>query len=494
MRNMYEKGEIEKMIRFVGQYLRVGDWYDSKVPFLMCYLLCSYLLYPNMRTQQFILIFSVSFLFVFLFLAFGYLINDYCDRESDKKAGKHKIIFTLNERTVQISFVLVIAWAAIPIWIYSDFSFGMLGAEVVTFLLGASYSMPPFRFKEKGVWGLIISSFAQRCMPLLVLCQVVPIDGRLFILFFVLSFIIGLRYIFVHQVIDLDNDREAGVCTFARRYYGVAVAGIYICFLLELMGMICLLVILEQRLLWYMLPICILLEVVQCRAVRECMGQSIFLTFACMPLEAFGNIYFPIMLTYCVGVREGGIIWLILIAESAYLLIPFVKKIRMAVTCMKVRIRRVFDDSMGTVVELCQDFFMCVALSVTIAILNCQISEISEVVFSLLQSFVINWVVGFLLQVYKLSCGFAGLFGVEEQGIVYRALRNILLILIYLPIIGVSMYLVKIPDVSIAMQIFGEQFMILYVIAFIAVFLMEPISVKIAAKVTGRRKQRNDGE
>lgn len=114
-----------------------------------------------------------SALFVFLFLAFGYLINDYCDRESDKKAGKDKVIFNLSERTIRISFILVIAGAILPVWIYSGFSLAVIGAEAVTFVMGASYSMPLFRFKEKGVWGLIVSSFAQRCMPLLVICQMV---------------------------------------------------------------------------------------------------------------------------------------------------------------------------------------------------------------------------------------------------------------------------------------------------------------------------------
>ena len=267
------------MICFIGKYLRVNDWYDSKVPFLLCYLLCSYFLCPKIDTVSFVLIFSVSFLFVFLFLAFGYLVNDYCDRESDKKVGKDKVIFTMSERAIRISFVLVIVGAAFPIWIYSGFSWFMLGTEILTFLSGMSYSMEPFRFKEKGVWGLLISSSAQRCMPLLVICQTMPINKGLLILFLILSFIIGLRYIFIHQVLDLENDRKSGVKTFVDKYYGIASIGVYLCFLLEIAGTIGLFFILQQKMLWYMIPLCTLLELLQCRAVRECMRQSVFLTF-----------------------------------------------------------------------------------------------------------------------------------------------------------------------------------------------------------------------
>lgn len=70
------------------------------------------------------------------------------------------------------------------------------------------------------------------------------------------------------------------------------------------------------------------------------MGKPVFQSFACMPMEAFDNIYFPVMLTCSALAGADGIMWTAAAAEGAYLLVPFLKKSRMAMTYIKGAGRR----------------------------------------------------------------------------------------------------------------------------------------------------------
>jgi 4-hydroxybenzoate polyprenyltransferase len=154
--------------------------------------------------------------FTILFMAFGYGVNDFADRSVDKVAGKtHLIALWSTARAATWLVALPVAGALILYPFRHDP--GVVLSAGVSCLVAAAYSLPPLRFKERGVAGLVVPACAQRSLPLLVgmalLGQLTNPTAWLAVLVFTL---VGLRWILLHQTIDLANDEHTGVRTFAR--------------------------------------------------------------------------------------------------------------------------------------------------------------------------------------------------------------------------------------------------------------------------------------
>ncbi len=322
---------------FINKFLRIGEWYDSKVPFLMCYTYIGMMAGYAMNTVEMYAKWISSFIFCSLFLAYGYLINDYADRDVDRQAGKKKVIYDMSEGRIRVSLVMVIVLAVLPVWAASGFSSYVLFMAIITVFLGGSYSMPPFRFKERGVMGLIVSSVAQRCMPVLVLSGLFPVSHTLTGVFLICSLLSGMRYIFIHQVIDLENDRKSGVHTFAEKNYETCVIGIYTVFVLEIISMAILLMMLHRPEVYVLLIPAFMLEFMACRAIHDCMAKPVFTTFYCVPGEAFYNIYLPLVLVLLVSVGQLRMIPVAVIT-CAYLYRPCAKKIKLVGLFIKSRV------------------------------------------------------------------------------------------------------------------------------------------------------------
>lgn len=199
-------------------YFRVLEWYDSKIPFMLSAYIFNTLLAENMDVLDVSIKFILYFIYLAAFLSFSYLINDFSDMEADKKAGKKKLIFDVDKRiTIAVLILLPICGIA-PLWVYLDFNILYLLLTVIVYFLGAAYSIPVFRFKERGFIGLLECSIAQRCVPLLVIPFLVDSNNIYFLFWIVISFIDGIRYLVIHQYIDRENDIKVGIKTFVLDY------------------------------------------------------------------------------------------------------------------------------------------------------------------------------------------------------------------------------------------------------------------------------------
>lgn len=197
-------------------YIRLSEWYDSKIPLMMAALM--YFYYLDMKQYgagQFLVRFIAYMLYISMFLAFSYVINDFSDIEVDRKAGKHKIISELSTVIIIVSMILLATIGIIPLLILVQNKIGYLLLTAFIYLAGAAYSIHLFRFKEKGVIGLLECSIAQRCFPLLPLFFIVKVPMIFFGIFQVISFVNGIRYLLIHQNIDYENDLKSGVITLA---------------------------------------------------------------------------------------------------------------------------------------------------------------------------------------------------------------------------------------------------------------------------------------
>ena len=248
----------------IASYLRIREWLDSKVTFMMGILLFFYFCIGE-RFETITVVKTVAyFLYVSMFLAISYVANDFADMEIDNK------------------------------WVCSIII-------ALTYFLGLAYSTLGIRFKERGLLGLIECSYAQRCMPLLIILVLVKTDVLLTIMllgWMCLSFIDGLRYIIIHQVNDLENDIASGVDTYVVRKRGNYRKVLFDLLIAELIITALLLIPLWKRMVILTSAFVlfnIVLEYCIYVVIQKYAQKDILLTFDSVPMEAFYNTLFPVL-------------------------------------------------------------------------------------------------------------------------------------------------------------------------------------------------------
>lgn len=153
----------QQRLAALGTFLRWKDWGLGKVP-----LLCTACVYVGFAYHEFSLAFVLKFLDALLFAAghsaFGYVINDWGDRYTDRQRGKSNVFLGLSQRRALKAIVALVGVALlsglpfvanpwfVPLWI----AWG---------LVAVSFSLPPLRFKERGPWGWIVGLLAQWTLP-----------------------------------------------------------------------------------------------------------------------------------------------------------------------------------------------------------------------------------------------------------------------------------------------------------------------------------------
>lgn len=144
---------------------------------------------------------------------FSLQMNDLSDREEDKAAGKQRWTEHLS---YPFSLALAIAFIAVGLGTaaFAGRSHAATLAYMASTLLGLLYSLRPVRFKERGIWGLIVYALSAT-----IIFVVVPwawFDSSLFMLFILFCVVFSDKWIQIHfhQIVDYENDRECGTKTF----------------------------------------------------------------------------------------------------------------------------------------------------------------------------------------------------------------------------------------------------------------------------------------
>ena len=155
-------------------------------------------------------------LWLVCFFAAAYLVNDLSDRACDLRAGKHRPAHDLG---VTRAWAVVVAHLLV-----SGVAVFLLGSEqplltglglVVSYLLLFTYSLPPLRWKERGVAGLFVAAASQRVAPMVVLAAALPRLDAVTLWMMALALLQGVRWILIHQVQDMGADDQAQVQTWA---------------------------------------------------------------------------------------------------------------------------------------------------------------------------------------------------------------------------------------------------------------------------------------
>lgn len=225
---------------FLTDSIRAGEWWEYKlVPILAVYYATALTLHVPVRS---IGLGAVTLLLsVFPGAAYVSVINDITDRAEDAAAGKPN-------RMAGRSPLVMATLTAIPVAAGIAFSFlWRHDALLLAFYLAAwtvfsLYSLPPFRFKTRGILGVLCDASGAHLFPTLVAVVLAyraahrPVSAAWLVAVAVWAFGYGLRGILWHQLTDRDHDRSAAVRTFAERHEpDVAVRlGTFIAFPLEL--------------------------------------------------------------------------------------------------------------------------------------------------------------------------------------------------------------------------------------------------------------------
>ena len=282
-----------RALKKIIDYFRVIEWYDSKIPFMLCGFIFCVILADSGDVRDITIKFFLYFIYLAAFLSFSYLINDYSDMEADKLAGKKKVIFDVDKWLTTFVLIMLPVCGVVPLWIYLNFNMLYMGLSVIVYFLGAAYSISLFRFKERGFIGLLECSVAQRCIPLLIIPFLVDAYNIYFVLWIVISFIDGIRYLVIHQYVDRENDIKAGVRTFITEHKINAKKLLVTLFFLE--SAIFLFIFIKMFMINHYAVVFLVLYVIYewiiSIVVTKYMQVEWFCSFLAVPLEDLFNVF-----------------------------------------------------------------------------------------------------------------------------------------------------------------------------------------------------------
>ena len=205
------------MIAFIHRYLGWRDWsvltYNSIAENIFIIFFIG--LREELFSTSFVLDFFVFFLFSMFSTSYGYLINDFADRELDAKHGKPNT-FENDSSLKALLVVFIFGGISLALGLRFVKSQLFLCLWVGWVFLATFYSLRPLRLKEKGVLGLFAVVGAQRVFPILITFAAFRYyELSDIITFTCYVFFRGLSSDLNHQMEDYQKDLMTGTDTYA---------------------------------------------------------------------------------------------------------------------------------------------------------------------------------------------------------------------------------------------------------------------------------------
>ncbi len=206
------------------KYLKIDQWWGNKISPLLTF---AFLGVSHFTTPPSVLC-LVAQLLIFLvacvgIAGFGHLFLDAFDIREDRLNGKSNGWLKLGNIRAFTAIFLLLCTAWLPMYFlpHWDKVRWLVAAEFMLFVL---YAVPPFRFKERGIPGIMADGMYGYVMPALVAWTIfAPASDGISALVYPLCILLwllpkGIRHILRHQYYDIDADQGAGVSTFAVRH------------------------------------------------------------------------------------------------------------------------------------------------------------------------------------------------------------------------------------------------------------------------------------
>lgn len=204
--------EEDKMnLRNLLLFCRVFEWGVHLLVFILIALCCYFTIVITL-TKYLYYVLGVSAYFIFV-ASFGYICNDFSDRDIDMKQGKTKYLTSLPSVYVRLILSLLIV-LAIGVLSILNSSFEIIALGIFQIIFAYLYSMKPIRLKERGILGIFSAAIIQRIPPLIILSILTSLN--IFVVVYVSAWlsILGGLFIIEHQIEDHKVDYLSGVKTF----------------------------------------------------------------------------------------------------------------------------------------------------------------------------------------------------------------------------------------------------------------------------------------
>ena len=203
--------------------IRANDWWEFKFPPMLA---VGYMIilntHRNIVDKSSLLI--VALIAIIIGAIYVSLINDATDVDEDAKAGKRNQMAAYST-VQQIALILlplvgagvIVFYFLRPFTVPNIFYFG-------SYLCFTLYSVPPFRFKKRGLSGIIVDALGSQVFPTLfiaLLCyQSIGEEIKIWSLIFmgIWLFCFGVRGILWHQLADKENDKISGLKTVVQNF------------------------------------------------------------------------------------------------------------------------------------------------------------------------------------------------------------------------------------------------------------------------------------
>jgi 4-hydroxybenzoate polyprenyltransferase len=171
---------------------------------------------------------------IFLFIvfstvmtAFGYLVNDLADLDLDRRQGKTNAFAKTGYRKGWVIVGVVTVFGILLGWPFLS-NLWFTGLWLLWIFAAITYSLPPFRLKERGLTGLATTIAAQQTLPTAMLFA---IFGDLFsiaaLIFILFATVRGFSSDVSHQMREIPLDASTDTATFAVRIGKESVERIY---------------------------------------------------------------------------------------------------------------------------------------------------------------------------------------------------------------------------------------------------------------------------
>lgn len=202
---------VNKFVHYLGWRHWAIFYYNPIIENFFILVLFHFLLLK----QDLISVISLGIFLIFsmISISLGYFLNDAGDIKIDLLAGKYNIFSDAQKREIILVISVTILLALISGYIFF-LNFKVLVLWILWLMASWSYSLPPFRLKTKGLYGLFMVVAAQRILPIWIALEAFGIPvGFLYILSIVYVTVRGFLSDINHQLEDYHNDISTKVNT-----------------------------------------------------------------------------------------------------------------------------------------------------------------------------------------------------------------------------------------------------------------------------------------
>lgn len=204
----------------VSGLVRGSNWWYSKIPPLLA---VAYAEIALQRLGPGVALSRIAALLVSAccVAAYGHVLNDICDIETDRLAGKTNAMARLT-RTQRAALCLGLAAAGLAPWLFTGLDRASALLLVCLYALPVIYNVPPVRLKEHGFWGVLADAAQAHLAPTLFVMAAFSgltthmdlASAAFAALAAAWALFRGLRDIMRHQLWDKAADAAGGVSTF----------------------------------------------------------------------------------------------------------------------------------------------------------------------------------------------------------------------------------------------------------------------------------------